>query len=382
MRLALRLLLAAAVLRGSALTAQSSVYSVLGLGFPSRTASVRAHAMGYGLTALDPGSTANPAAVAAFAQLTASVSGMASFRYFETDTLAVGNLQETRFPLAMLGGPIQATPLSFALSVTAFLDRSWDILTADTVIIRGAEVGVVDRRLSTGSVVDIRGAVGWQVSRSWRVGMGVHVLGGASRLLVRRSFSDSAYALFQRRSDVGFSGMGVSGGFMFSPVPQVRFGAAARWNGDLEAAADGEMLGRSAMPAEFTAGVFYAPSPSLQWATSASYATWSRTSTSLGGGGETPTFDTWTVGTGFEFGGPRFGRQRIPLRAGARYAQLPFAPQGTSEGPREISFSGGTGVALAGGRAIVDVAVERAYRDGGGARERAWQWLVEFRIRP
>ena len=56
---------------------------------------------------------------------------------------------------------------------------------------------------------------------------------------------------------------------------------------------------------------------------------------------------------------------------------------------RETAFTGGLGLPFSGGRALADLALQRASRtpDGGttavqGARERAWTLSLGFTVRP
>jgi hypothetical protein len=70
----------------------------------------------------------------------------------------------------------------------------------------------------------------------------------------------------------------------------------------------------------------------------------------------------------------------VPLRLGARYATLPFSP--TDEQAHEVNVSLGTGLAFAGNRGLLDLSLERAFRSGAGATERAWQVSVSLTVRP
>jgi hypothetical protein len=70
----------------------------------------------------------------------------------------------------------------------------------------------------------------------------------------------------------------------------------------------------------------------------------------------------------------------MPVRVGVRYATLAFSP--TDQQPHELNFALGTGIVFAERRAIIDVALERTMRDGGGASERAWQLSLMMTVRP
>jgi len=129
--------------------------------------------------------------------------------------------------------------------------------------------------------------------------------------------------------------------------------------------------------ATIDAGVLFLPVPVLRTAVSLSWAGWSRASDDLARYGGGTAFDTFGVGGGLELGGIGLG---LPLRLGARYATLPFSPN--DEQPREIDLSMGTGIGLAGGLALLDVAVERVMRDGAGVSEQAWHVSLGVRVRP
>jgi hypothetical protein len=65
---------------------------------------------------------------------------------------------------------------------------------------------------------------------------------------------------------------------------------------------------------------------------------------------------------------------------GVRYATLPFSPN--DDQAHEIDLALGTGVSFAGNRGILDAVLERAFRSGAGARERAWQFSMSLTVRP
>ena len=68
------------------------------------------------------------------------------------------------------------------------------------------------------------------------------------------------------------------------------------------------------------------------------------------------------------------------MRLGFRYATLAFSP--TDQQPHEFDLSVGSGIVFAGRRGVIDIALERAMRDGAGASERAWQLSVMMTVRP
>lgn len=371
-----RLLLAAAVLAvvPASLAGQSSVYSVLGLGFPVEPMDARARSMGGGVAAFEPRSATNPAAVMAFRRLTVLVNTETLIRSYEVGDTDVTGLQETRFPFAMLGGNIPGLPVFFGLSYATYLDRTYDVTASDTVTVRGAPIPVTDRLRSRGAVTDVRGALAWSVSPRVGVGVGAHVLSGTARLTTRRSFDDPYYATLNQSDDQAFQGFGVSAGLSLAPTNGIRLGVAVRTDGALETSRDGEPLESFALPMSVSAGLIAFPSARVRWAATGQWRSWSDTQADLP---DDRAFDTWFVGSGLEV-------SRVlgsaPVRLGARYELLPFSP--TDQQPLSLTLALGTGVQFAQNRAVADITVERSYRDGGGAREQAWSLSAALVIVP
>jgi hypothetical protein len=97
------------------------------------------------------------------------------------------------------------------------------------------------------------------------------------------------------------------------------------------------------------------------------------------------TRDTQELSAGGEFDGPQVLGNRISLRIGGRWRDLPFAAG--DSWVNETAFGFGVGVPLAniGGlpRASFDLATQRASRSGvAGARETAWTLSVGLTVRP
>ncbi len=357
--------------------AQTSVYSVLGLGYPGRAIGVRTRAMGGGLAALDPGSALNPGAVAAYRQLSASATSTSSFRDYEVDDISATGLLDTRFAYASLGGPFGATPFAFGLTFGTYLDRTYDVVDAGDVIISGDTVPYNEQISSDGAVIDLRGAVAWQALSTLRIGAAIHILSGTTENEFFRDFADSALAPLRREDRVSFNGVGGSVGVMWDAKPYLRLGASARFNGSMRVKLTEDVeFGRTDLPREFSGGVFFAPVPDLRVASTVIWRSWSRSRSGLAASTTLNAFDTFEVGNGLEI----LGITGFPLRLGFRWAQLPYSP--TAEQPREINLSFGTGIGLASGRTTIEFALERVMRDGGGAKERAWLVSFELRVTP
>lgn len=373
------LVLALGIGAPQAAVAQSSLYAVVGLGFPGRPLGVRSRGMGGSIAAVDPGSAVNPAPVAQLTRLAATATSLTSLRDYQIDGVAVDGLKDTRFPFAALAGGITGTPLSFEASYASYLSRTWDITTSDTITLRGQPVGVEDRIRSDGAVADLRGALGWFLSSKLQVGAAFHILTGSTRERIQRDYSDSDYTPLLHDSDVGYSGLGWSVGLAANPVGGLRLGVSFRSDGDLEAAQDSVLIGRVDLPMTISGGFAAAPVPGLLFASTLTWQSWSDAQDGLTSiGGDATTFDTWDVSAGVEVGGAV--GPPIPIRLGFRYAQLPFSPE--DDQVREIDLTLGTGFTFAQGRAAFTVAVERVSRDGGGASEDAWQLAFGLSLLP
>ncbi len=363
-------------LAASESVAQTSVYSVLGLGYPGRPISVRTRAMGGGLAALDPGSALNPGAVAAYRGLTTSVTLTTSFREYTVADTAVSGLQDTRLAYASLGGPVTGTPLSFDLTFATYLDRTFDVVDTGRVEIRGDTVLYVENISSDGAVIDLRGAVGWEINPKFRVGAAFHILSGTTENIFRRDFEGDEYAPFRRADRVSFSGVGGSAGIMYLPQPYLRFGASVRINSDVNVKLTEDVtFGKTPLPTEVSGGVFFAPIPTIRFASTAIWRSWSKSGEGFVLSDVATAYDTWEIGSGVEVQGPK----NLPLRFGFRYAQLPFS---SAEQAREINLSFGSGVAFAQGRGAIEFAIERGDRSGGGAKEKVWMLSFELRVVP
>lgn len=377
-----RVLLIAALFLGTSPTtslAQNSVFGVFGVGFPGRAISVRSRALGGGLAAFDARSAENPASIPGLLRLAATATSGTTLRnYTALDSVADG-LKETRFPFGMIGGTIQRSPFSFAISYSTYAERSYELTTSDTVVLRGQPIAVEDRLASDGSVVDLRGALGLRVSSTLRLGGAVYVLGGSARVTTARTFDSRLYASLEQRDQLGFSGVGFSGGFVFTPVRRIALAGAFRTDRKLDATRNSVNVGSVDLPISVTGGLYVAPSPAIGWSTTFIFRGWSDAADDLAST-TARTFDTWEIGSGIELGGADLGASRIPLRVGFRYAKLPFSP--TSDRPYEIGFAFGTAIQFAGDRATLDASVERVTRDGAGARENAWHLAFGFTVRP
>jgi hypothetical protein len=261
------------------------------------------------------------------------------------------------------------------LSLAPYLDRTFDLTSSDTIMLRGNPVEVSDRVAADGGVSDVRAALGWRPAPPLQVGVGVHFLTGSTRLSTVREFSDTLFAPLRDSSQASFFGTGFSLGAVLAVAPRTSVAVVLRTDRKLDRRVDAVETGSLDLPVSVTGGFAFAPQRALRVATTVTWRSWSDAE-----GSGVSAFDTWEAAAGIELGGPDVGASRAPLRVGVRYAQLPFSP--TDDQPTEWIVAGGTAYPFAAGRALIEVALERVFRDGGGARERAWQLSVGLGLVP
>ncbi len=365
--------------------AQNSVYGLIGVGFPGDPLSVRARSLGGGAGAFDPTSALNPATAVGLGErprelgrLVAGGAAGTTLRQYTAGDSTVSGLRETRFPFGFFGGRIPSTPLSFAVSFSTYAERSYDVTTTGTQILRGDTLEVTDRVASDGAVTDFRGAIAFRPWSRLLVGAAFHLLGGSSRLTVGRSFSVSEYSPYVERAQLAFSGTGMSAGVVLVPTSAIELAASARVDSKLEIKNGNVNAGAVQLPASLSGGLRLTPVPGVSLSSTAVRRSWSRAQPDLFA--PSRAFDTWEIGSGLELSRPRARGATLPIRLGYRYRQLPFSNVATQ--PTETVLTGGTGVLLAGGRAGLDASVERFHRSGGGADERGWYFSLGVVIIP
>jgi len=346
--------------------AQDSQFGIAGLGTPGRLESVRARSTAGALAFFDPLSPFADVTLADLGQLTAGAQAAASFL---RPQLATGtpSLRTTRFPAFTLGGPV-GHGIVVGGGFSSYLNRSWDVITHDTLTLRGLPEPITDERTSDGGVADVRLAAAVRVSPRFAVGLGAHALTGSTREHAYRFYADSnLYRNTRQVGEVQYDGWGFSASALFDPLPQLRLAALYRTDSRLRAKVGGSETARADLPTTLAVGVRWALLPSARLAASITRRDWS-----VSGANAYNTVD-WSVGA--ELGGEAF-----PLRLGARGGHLPFGPGG--QAPTESGFAFGTGKSFAEGRGRLDFGLEHVSRSGAGLKESAWTLLMGLTVRP
>ncbi|HYK82940.1 MAG TPA: hypothetical protein VEU55_07325 [Gemmatimonadales bacterium] len=350
---------------GARLAAQDSEFGIRSLGTPGRWESVRARATAGAFAPFDPLSPLTEAPLADLGHITATAMASTSWR-----TVTIGDtssaLRATRFPLMLLAGQV-APRLALAAGFTTYLDKSWDVTTRDSVVLRGVTERYTDEFASDGSVADLRLAAASRVSPRLALGAAAHVLTGSARLSAQRTFDDTIYHAVRQTSDVRYDGLGVSGSALLGLAPGLSVALWGRADNRLRAKVAGATTAETDLPRMVGGGVRLAPSPSVRLAAAAAWRSWSH----AGPG----SFNTWSWSAGSELGGGP-----SPIRLGVRWGQLPFGPGPTA--PTEFAVAAGTVRTFSQGHALIDFALERLERKGSGLDERLWTLLVGITVRP
>ena len=357
--------LAALVLTAPA-RAQDSQFGIRGLGTPGRSESVRARATGGAFAPFDPFSPLLEASVADLQRVSVGVTGGTSWR-----TVDVGNesaaLRASRFPAFVIGGPI-AGRLVLAGGFSTYLDRSFGIVTHDTLDVRGNPEPVTDEITSDGAVTDLRMALAARLNRRLALGVALHGLTGSTRVSAERRFADTThYVTSTIRDEVAYHGLGGSVSALLDLNADLRLAGWVRSDTKLRADIRGRTVATDDLPFAFGGGVRWRPGTEAVFAAAVAWRYWA------GAGPNAHDTFNWSFGT-------ELGSLTSPLRFGVRGGQLAFGPG--VKAPTEFGISTGIGKQFSGGRGRLDFGLERLERKGAGLTERVWTVLLGLTVRP
>jgi hypothetical protein len=355
-------LLCGALARASA---QDSPFNVRGLGMPGRFESVRARATGGAFAAFDQLSALSEAALVDVTSLTATAVGATS--YLTDDVNGVrGSRRTGRFPLFQVSGPLWHGVV-LAGGFATYLDRSYRVAIADTIILGGSQQAVTDKLSSDGGVTDVRLVAAKRLGRV-ALGAGFHLLTGSARVLAQRSFTDtSVYRSVTQTDEIAFTGMGYSASAMVTVTRGLAVTGYWRTDTRLTSQVRTATVAVNDLPVTIGGGVRWQPAPEAGFAAAVTHRSWASAA-------DSGAFNTtsWSAGAQLGSGGR-------PFRLGVRGGDLPFGP---GRAPREFAVAAGTGLTLADGRGVIDVTLERLRRTGGGLTETGWSVLVGLTVRP
>lgn len=362
-----------------------SLLSSRGLGYPYSASDARAAALGGTALGLPGpvGSLVNPAEIASTRAPMLSVAWQSDGYDAQAGDQATDGTT-TRFPLIQAVFPVGGRAAA-SVGFGSFLDQHWQASVSDTVEVGGVRRGVTDRFRSEGGIARLRLAAAYRPVDRVAVGVGADVFTGVVRDTVARRFSDEV-------GETGFGtdrshrGVGLSAGVRWNPRDPVIVSASVAGGGEIRAEVeqDGVESSRSySNPLRVDAGASALIGSNTMVAASARWTGWSAADDELAGSGGAR--DVMGASAGVEYGGLTLLRQAIPLRVGARWAQLPFRWGSVAAGndfPDERAATAGLGFRLAGGAALGDVAGEVGRRGSGstGLEEDYWRVTVSLTL--
>ena len=368
MRASLPILLAtlAALALTRAARAQDSQFGIRGLGTPGRWESVRARATGGAFAPFDAFSPLLEASVADVQRVSASVTGGTSWRSVHVGSESSA-LRASRFPAFVIAGPVTRRVV-LAGGFSTYLDRSFGIVTRDTIPLRGNLEPVTDEITSDGAITDLRFAIAARVHRRLALGFALHGLTGSTRVTAVRRFDDSTtYATSTANDEIAYHGLGGSASALFDLNADLRLAAWARSETHLRADIRGRTVADDDLPFSVGGGVRWRPGTQALVAAAVAWRYWA------GAGLNAHDTFNWSFGT-------ELGSLVSPVRFGVRGGQLAFGPG--AKAPSEFGISAGLGKQFSGGRGRLDFGLERLERKGMGLTEHVWTFLLGLTVRP
>lgn len=371
------LLRAALVLAPVALSGQGTL-STQGFGYPLGGLSTRAAASGGASGEFDPRTSRNPAAISAWMRMGAFLQYDPEFRQ-----VSLGGSDDRtvtpRFSALGVAFPVKSRGM-LGLSTHSFLDRTWSTTVRSGERLGPDSVLFTETNGSSGAINDSRLSFAYLFGTKVSVGAAVHVFTGENRLTLRRQFDDSLrYGTLNRSLTLAYSGTGVSAGVVVQPVPWFAAAASARRGGTMSLRVVDTLRTKANVPDRFGFAARVDAIPGVSLLASADRTNWSNLNGL--GSSEAAAQDAWEYAVGAEFSAQRARITNWVYSVGYRTRDLPFAADGRAV--TERALSGGLSAPLAGSRATLDLALQRATRDAGSdVKERAWLLSLGLTVRP
>lgn len=361
--------------------AQASIFDIRGLGIPQAPLSARARGMGSSVGLLDGMSATNPAAITSIVGLSAG------FNYFQdwrssTTPGGTGSGSDAGLPLVTVVNRVKETPWYFSGSFGSYTDRDFGTVTFGNTTVNGQPVEFRDSLESRGGTSDLRLAVGYRPGRLFAFGLGFHFLTGSNRFFLDRTFSDSLLAPVRQRSELAYNAIGLSLGAVYHPQQKLVMAVAIRHDGTLNVDRDSLFAYEYPLPWNLAGSAQYQLNRLTSLNVEVGYATWSSANADIVAQGGAGAENTFRAAIGGELATNVVNPGTLPVRAGLRYAQLPF-PLAPGQQPSEFALAAGTGTRFAKGHGAVDLALERIWRSAdGGFSESAWVLTFGMTLKP
>ncbi|WP_420127355.1 hypothetical protein [Longimicrobium sp.] len=354
-----------------------SLLSTSGLGTPLEPVDARARALG-GLAVGLPDaqmSLVNPAAAMGLPAAGLTV----TFQADEVSGTAGDQAQDyttARFPVVQAAFPI-GTRFVASLGYAGVLDQNWAVEHRDSILVTGQQLDVLDRFRSSGGVARLRGGVGYRLLPRLDVGAALDVYTGALRDTVYRVFTEGGIQPSITGTTYEWRGLGLSAGARWRGSA-FSLSAAVAAGGSLTAEAqDSGVVSKDySLPVQVDVGGSARIAQQALVAVSARWQGWGAADEDVSGGAR----DATQLTAGIEYEALRFLGRPVPLRIGARYAELPFRYEGATDFVNERTGTAGIGVVFGGGAASLDLSGERGMRGGGAALLDESFWRVSLSL--
>ena len=372
---------AAIALAAAPLGAQSNI-STQGYGYPQGQLSSRALSMGGAIGEIDASSALNPASIGRLLSRTVIFQIEPEFRSV-TAPKGTDRTTTARYPLVNIGVPFGENWV-IGVSASSLLDRTWQTARTDTQNVGGDQIPTSIDLTSQGAINDLRLATTWTNRRWLYIGAGFSGITGRNVLSTVEQFDDSAFADYTSDQIMSYSGSAVSVGVqMLSSRLSSVFGLSYRMGNTLRMSSGDSTLTRGKVPSRFGASMAFTGLQGTVLAVRVARDQWSKMTPMLANAstGE-EAHDSWDLGAGAEFTGPRVLGQTLLLRTGGRARTLPFEAAGKIVTEKAASF--GTGANFGGGRMSADVSILRQWRNADipSISERAWTLSLSLTARP
>lgn len=373
-------MMAAGCLAAGQLHAQGNL-STQGFGYPQGELTTRALSFGGAIGEIDPAGPLNPAAIGRLASRTVVFQIEPEFRTLTTAG-GVDRTTTARYPVVFVGVPFGDQWVT-SVSSSTLLDRSWQTSRAIVEMVGSDSVATNLHESSNGAMNDLRLAEAW-TNRSWlSIGVGIHGITGRNVVSSGQDYPDTSshFASFSSNRNLSYRGTAVSAGVLLTAGDQAVFGLMYRKGGTLRERANDSTLSQAKVPDHYGLSIAYTGIRGTTFAARAAHDGWSSMTSLLETPGQT-VHDSWDLGGGAEFSGPRIAGQTLLLRGGARTRTLPF--EATSKMVTEKSLSFGSGVSLGHGRILADLTAVHQWRDADlpSVKERAWTISFSLTARP
>jgi hypothetical protein len=367
--------------RSGQAAAQSNV-STQGYGYPQGQLSARALSMGGSIGEIDPSSALNPASIGRLGSRTVVFQIEPEYRSVKGAN-GTDKTTTARYPLVNIGVPF-GEHWVIGVSASSLLDRTWQTSRADTQDIGGDQVPTKIELFSQGAINDLRLATTWTNRRWLYIGVAFSGVTGRNVLSTLESFEDSAFANYSADQILSYGGSAISGGVqMLSSRLSTVFGLSYRHGNSLHVSAGDSVMARGKVPSRFGASLAFTGLPGTVLSARIGHDKWSNMTPMLANAasGE-KAHDSWELGGGAEFTGPRVLGQTILLRTGGRSRTLPFEAAGQTVSEKAASL--GTGANFGGGRMSADFTLTRQWRNADlpSISERAWTFSLSLTARP